>query len=95
MTFQPDKVEDFLSLFEGIEEKIRHFEGCKYLELMQDYHNPTIYSTFSIWEDDKALDKYRHSDLFGDVWPRTKILFADKPKAFSMLSEGNMPIGKF
>ncbi|HAA16231.1 MAG TPA: antibiotic biosynthesis monooxygenase [Cytophagales bacterium] len=83
MTFQEDKVEDFLALFEATKERIRHFEGCHHLELLQDYHQPNIFSTYSHWIDDAALDAYRHSDLFKEVWANTKALFSDKPIAFS------------
>ena len=83
MTFQEDKVDDFLSLFNATKERIRHFEGCHHLELLQDYHQPHIFSTYRHWVDDTALDNYRHSALFGEVWKQTKVLFADKPIAFS------------
>lgn len=83
MTFQEDKVEDFLKVFNESKKKIRNFPGCNHLELLKDYHKPNIFSTYSIWEDDKALNNYRHSDLFAGVWKDTKALFADKPIAFS------------
>lgn len=84
MTFQEDKTEAFLEIFRQSKEKIRHFEGCTHLTLMQDYHQPHIFTTYSHWEDDKALDRYRHSDLFRGVWADTKQLFAERPVAFSL-----------
>lgn len=83
MTFQEDKVEDFLNVFNESKHKIAGFEGCHHLELHKDYHKSNIFSTYSIWEDDQALDGYRHSELFKSVWAKTKVLFADKPVAFS------------
>lgn len=83
MTFQDDKVEDFLKVFEASKNKIRAFEGCKHLELHRDYSKPNVFSTYSHWEDDKALDGYRHSKLFKGVWAQTKPLFSAKPIAFS------------
>ncbi len=83
MTFQEDKVEDFLKVFNKSKEKIRHFKGCQHLELLKDYHAENIFSTYSIWEDDAALDNYRHSELFAGVWKSTKALFKEKPVAFS------------
>ncbi len=83
MTFQEDRVDDFLKVFDESKEKIRNFPGCSHLELLKDYHNPAIYSTYSYWEDDNALDNYRHSELFKGVWASTKVLFAEKPVAFS------------
>ncbi|MDN4166529.1 antibiotic biosynthesis monooxygenase family protein [Cytophagales bacterium LB-30] len=83
MTFQEDKVKDFLQLFNETKERIRHFEGCQHLTLLQDAHKPHIFSTYSHWESEQDLNKYRDSALFGEVWPATKALFADKPLAFS------------
>lgn len=83
MTFQDDKVNDFLKVFEESKEKIRSFDGCQHLELHKDYHAPNIYSTYSIWENDQALDSYRHSELFKGVWAQTKVLFKEKPVSFS------------
>jgi len=83
MTFQEDKVDEFLETFEESKHKIRGFEGCQHLELLRDYHLPNVFLTYSYWQDDQALDNYRHSELFKNVWAKTKPLFADKPVAFS------------
>ncbi len=83
MTFQEKKVDDFLKVFEASKEKIKGFTGCTHLELHRDYHAPNIFSTYSIWENDEALDNYRHSELFESVWAQTKVLFKEKPVAFS------------
>ena len=37
--------------------------------------------TFSHWESEADLNAYRESALFGEVWPKTKALFYDKPQA--------------
>ena len=84
MTFQPEKTADFLKLFDAIKDQIRSFEGCEHLELMQDYDNPNSFSTYSKWHDDVALNNYRNSALFDGVWSKTKAMFSEKPKAFSL-----------
>jgi heme-degrading monooxygenase HmoA len=83
MTFRPDEVENFLRVFESSKHKIRGFEGCNHLELLKDYTAPDIFSTYSIWDNEEALNRYRHSDLFKAVWAETKPLFSEKPVAFS------------
>ncbi|MCS7018711.1 MAG: antibiotic biosynthesis monooxygenase family protein [Cytophagales bacterium] len=83
MTFQPDKTADFLTIFEASKHKIRQFEGCRYLALLQDAHNPAVYTTYSLWDSAEHLEAYRQSELFQTTWAATKILFADKPVAFS------------
>ena len=84
MTFKPEKLEEFLAMFEEVKYKIRNFEGCQHLELMQGYEDEHILSTYSIWQSKEALNKYRHSKLFKNTWAKTKLFFDDKPLAFSL-----------
>ncbi len=83
MTFKPEEVENFLKVFDSSKHKIRGFEGCTHLELLKDYNDPCVFSTYSIWQDEAALNRYRHSDLFKEVWAQTKPRFSQKPIAFS------------
>ena len=84
MTFEPSKVDEFLTNFEQVKEKIRAFEGVQHLELLNDRNNSNIYFTYSIWKSDEYLEKYRHSDLFKSVWAVTKPLFIEKAEAWSV-----------
>jgi quinol monooxygenase YgiN len=86
MTFQEDKVEDFLKIFHESKEQIRAMEGCRYLELMRDVNQPAVFMTHSHWLSEDDLNNYRDSALFKSVWAATKVLFADKPLAFSVES---------
>ena len=83
MTFREEEVGRFLEVFEASKLKIRNFPGCQHLELLKDYTAPNIFSTYSLWDNQKSLDSYRHSDLFKGVWAQTKPLFSEKPVAFS------------
>lgn len=87
MEFEPNKVDDFLKLFEEVKGKISTFPGCKHLELCQDAKLQHVYYTFSKWEAEEHLEKYRHSDFFADTWSKTKVLFGGKPLAYSLQSE--------
>ncbi len=84
MTFKPRKVANFLEVFEESKEKIRAMKGCSHLELLQDYTLPNSFSTYSYWGNEEALNTYRNSDLFKKVWAKTKVLFSEKPIAFSL-----------
>jgi len=86
MTFQEDKVEEFLKVFESSREQIRAMHGCLYLELMRDVNQPSVFMTHSHWVSEDDLNNYRDSELFKSVWAKTKPLFADKPLAFSVES---------
>lgn len=84
MSFNPDKIEAFLSNFEAKKQDIRNFEGCEFLELYRDKHNTNVFFTYSFWNTEEDLEHYRHSDLFKNVWAQTKPLFNAKPEAWSV-----------
>lgn len=84
MSFQPEKIGEFLANFDANKEKIRAFEGCNFLELYRDKNNNNIFFTYSYWNGEAALENYRHSELFKEVWANTKVLFNDKPEAWSV-----------
>lgn len=84
MGFKEDKIDEFLANFEENKSKIRGFEGCEFLELYRDKHNTNRFFTYSYWKDEDALENYRHSELFKNVWAQTKILFNEKPDAWSV-----------
>ncbi len=87
MEFDPAQVETFLSLFQATKSQIRHFPGVLHLELHSDASNANVFYTYSHWESEAALEGYRNSELFASIWSRTKILFAGRPQAFSLIRE--------
>lgn len=86
MEFDPGKVEEFITIFNISQGKIRSFEGCEHLELCQDIAQSNVYFTFSKWKSEAHLDSYRHSDFFRSTWSKTKALFIAKPLAYSLLT---------
>ena len=84
MHFKQECVADFKSMFMDIKEGIRGQKGCQLLELYQDTKDPQRFYTYSYWEDEDALNNYRDSTLFEQVWPRTKAMFDQKPIAHSL-----------
>ncbi len=84
MHFQQREIKNFKQLFEEKKNYIRNFEGCRFLELYQDQQNNSIFFTYSYWENDAALQNYRHSALFKEVWAKTKIKFEHKAEAWSV-----------
>lgn len=85
LTIRAEKIDTFSSKFEGWKQSIRKQDGCQHLELWQDIDDHRLFYTYSEWSDQQALDAYRHSDLFAEVWPQTKALFDDKPAANSVV----------
>ena len=84
MVFREEEVDHFLRLFNESKTQIRAFPGCEHLELFQATADPTTFFTYSYWESEAALNVYRDSPLFKSVWAQTKVLFAQKPQAWSV-----------
>ncbi len=84
LTFQEDKVDDFMKIFHEKKENIRQTKGCLHLELFQSTTEKNVLFTYSFWQQEADLNAYRQSDFFQDTWKRTKQLFADKPEAWSV-----------
>ncbi len=84
MTFRANETDTFLEVFKQSKELIRGFEGCQYLELLREKKEGTIFFTYSKWDNEESLNRYRNSALFATTWAQTKILFADKPHAWTV-----------
>jgi autoinducer 2-degrading protein len=80
MTFRPETVLVFETLFEKHHQQIRNFPGCLHLQLLRDGN---VFFTYSHWENAYQLEAYRQSDLFKEVWPATKALFDQPAEAWS------------
>lgn len=85
MTFQPDEVTNFLNIFNASKSLIRNMEGCAHLELLNDINTANIFFTYSHWNSENDLNNYRNSELFESVWGKTKVLFAAKAEAWSVI----------
>jgi hypothetical protein len=84
MSFHTQHIPTFLSNFNEKKEFIRKSSGCRLLELYRGKQDDNIFFTYSYWDSEEDLENYRNSDLFKDVWAKTKILFNDKPEAWSV-----------
>jgi heme-degrading monooxygenase HmoA len=82
MTFRPEEIEAFKTLFDQRKNLIRNFEGCTHLELWQDKAQPNIFFTYSYWDSEVHLEAYRTSHFFDDTWTLTKQKFAARPEAW-------------
>jgi quinol monooxygenase YgiN len=84
MTFQADKTDAFFEVFNNSRQHIVDMEGCLHLELWRDIQQPNVFVTHSHWVSEDALNNYRSSSFFKRVWKETKVLFSEKPLAFSV-----------
>jgi len=85
MVFQADKIDEFLELMmHKNTPRIRAFDGCEYLQVFRDKNDPNIVFTYSHWINEAALENYRQSDLFKEMWAGAKSRFAEKAQAWSV-----------
>ena len=84
MTFREECITEFTAFFEARKQAIRSFPGCHHLELWQDKIHKNIFFTYSMWDSLSSLGHYRFSEFFKDTWGKTKVLFAEKPEAWSV-----------
>ncbi len=86
LTFKLENVDTFKEIFRESRYKIVQSKGCHSVELLQATKQPHIFFTYSIWDSEEDLNAYRHSILFQETWTKTKVLFSDKPQAWSVNS---------
>ena len=91
MSFEDSGIDPFLKIFELNKEKIRNSKGCNLLELYRDKTSINVFFTYSYWETENDLENYRSSVLFKEVWSKTKLLFNDKPQAWSVDKTYSLP----
>jgi len=84
LSFHQENIPAFLTIFENSKEKIRNSHGCRLLELYNDKNDKGVFFTYSYWNSEEDLNKYRNSDFFKEVWGNTKVLFNKKPEAWSV-----------
>lgn len=84
MSFETQHIEEFKNIFKNSRHAIRNTEGCEHVELLQSELHPSVFFTFSIWQSEEHLNRYRNSELFSRVWTATKTLFNDKPEAWTV-----------
>ena len=84
MEFENEYVNQFKSIFKDNKKIILSFNGCHSVELLNDINNKNIFFTFSIWESEQHLNNYRESETFKSIWFKTKPLFNNKAKAWSV-----------
>lgn len=83
MTFTPEKSDEFEAFFSSIKDQIQGQPGCHEVRLLREKGDSGVFFTYSVWDDETSLNAYRHTELFGKVWPTVKEWFAAKPEAWS------------
>lgn len=84
MIFESDKTEEFLELFRNNKHRISGFRGCESVTLLRGLQQDNIFFTYSNWRDEEALEAYRNSETFKEIWGKTKPMFKERAEAWSV-----------
>jgi heme-degrading monooxygenase HmoA len=84
MVFNPQEIQEFKEIFKTAQPFILSMKGCNSVYLFSDCKQGNILFTISKWDSEEDLNAYRNSALFEKTWANTKVLFADKPMAWSL-----------
>lgn len=83
LTMQENEVDTFKNYFATVCDTIRHQDGCNLLQAWHDIKTPTIFFTYSLWNSEEDLNKYRDSAFFLKFWKTVKPWFAAKAEVWS------------
>lgn len=83
LTIREEEVETFKAYFNTVCDTIRAQEGCHLLQAWQDMHQPSIFFTYSLWDNEEYLNKYRDSAFFLQFWKTVKQWFGAKAEVWS------------
>lgn len=57
---------------------------CEELSIYVDKNDPNTFFTISLWTSEQALEDYRKSTYFEEIWGKVKPWFNEKAKAWSL-----------
>lgn len=83
LSFEPNQIEAFLDIFAQHALNMQEVAGCVSLQLLRDEAEPHLFFTISVWRDTHYLEQYRQSELFKNTWFKVKLMFRDRPQAWT------------
>ena len=84
LSIKKENSEQFIQLFENAQPTIAASPGCEHVELLRDTADSGLFFTHSHWTGAQDLEAYRKSEFFRVTWAQTKLLFSNKPEAWSL-----------
>ena len=79
LNINKEKINGFKSFFEKSKSEIENFKGCKHVELLQDINDSNIFFTYSHWENEIMLNKYRNSLFFKRYGKQLNYILEENP----------------
>ena len=84
LPIDPEKMDEFMSIFERIKNEINDQPGCRSLRIFKQQDDSGALFTYSTWDNESDLHNYRNSELFKSTWPAVKLLFTEKAQAWTL-----------
>ena len=83
LTMQEANADLFKKYFDTVHDIIRNQPGCQQLQAWQEIHQPNIFFTYSIWNEEQDLNNYRDSAFFLQFWKTVKPWFDAKAEVWT------------
>jgi len=83
LTMREEEVDTFITYFATVCDTIRHQQGCNLLQAWHDINQPTVFFTYSLWDSEEDLNRYRDSAFFVQFWKTVKQWFGAKAEVWS------------
>jgi len=84
LNFQPEKIAEFLEIFNQNKQVLAKIDGCIHLEIFKSTSDIDTYFTISNWQSEEHLERYRQSEFFKEIWSKVKPLFNNKAQAWTL-----------
>jgi quinol monooxygenase YgiN len=84
LNFQPDRVDEFLEIFNQNKQVLAKSDGCIRLEIFKSTGHTDTYVTISNWQSEEHLEMYRQSELFKEIWSKVKPFFNNKAQVWTL-----------
>ena len=84
LNFKPDKVAEFLEIFNQNKQLLAKSDGCIRIEIFKSTSDIDTYFTISNWQSEEHLERYRQSEIFKEIWSKVKPLFNNKAQAWTL-----------
>jgi len=85
MQILESKIDNYQEIVKPYVANIISFPGCKGVRVLKDKNSKTIIFTYSLWESEQDLEKYRKSEMFREIWYKVKQLFSVPAEAWTVV----------
>ena len=84
LAFDVQRESEFLKVFKKHQIHMKNLDDCYSLSLKKDLGTEGVFFTHSIWESEHALNNYRSSPYFLNIWAVIKPWFIDRAQAWTV-----------